>query len=406
MLDQVHPPKPPIFTHDFVIITLINFIVFFCFQMIFPILPLYVHDMGGSDVVIGLVLGVFTFSTLIARPLTGYMLDRISKRKILLLGLMIFVTAMVGYGMVTTIVAIMMVRVIHGFGWGISSTSTATIASELVPKSRFGEGMGYFSLANSLAMAMAPAFGIYVGLKYGDRSVFLISSLVAFSALLVAMFLNGTEMAPDRRTAQSSGGLYEKKAILPGVLLFFTAMAYGGVISFLPLYAAQKGINDVGAFFVIYALSILITRPTVGKMVDRFGFDVTIIPGLLCLLVSLLLLAELKDKNMLWLIAIIYGIGFGAMLTSLQTMAVRDVERDRIGAANATLFTGNDFGVGIGVMILGAIAEVYGYGAMYLFAALPLGLALVFYVFYVRQNRMPKGSLAQAGEAGQTDCKG
>lgn len=142
--------------------------------------------------------------------------------------------------------------------------------------------------------------------------------------------------------------------------MFLVAMAYGGVISFLPLFAAEKGIQNIGGFFVVYALSILLTRPLMGKMVDRWGFDYTVIPGFVCLLIALVLLADLRSSRMLMVVAVIYGTGFGAMITSLQTMAVRDVPRNRIGAANATLFTGNDLGIGLGVMLLGMVARSMG----------------------------------------------
>ena len=125
-----------------------------------------------------------------------------------------------------------------------------------------------------------------------------------------------------------------------------------------------------------------------GKMVDRWGFDYTIIPGFVCLLIALVLLADLRSSRMLMVVAVIYGTGFGAMITSLQTMAVRDVPRNRIGAANATLFTGNDLGIGLGVMLLGMVAEAWGYRDMYLFTAFPLLAALIFYVLFVRGHKL------------------
>lgn len=376
----------PIFTYNFFLITFINFMVFFCFQMVFPILPLYVQKLGGSDAVVGMVLGIFTFSTVLARPLTGYLLDRHRKKFILVGSLSVFAMVIFSYGLTASIGALMVVRIIHGFGWGFAGTTTSTIASEMIPKARFGEGMGYFSLANSLAMALAPASGIYIEMRYGDASVFFTAAVFGGLAFAAAFFLKCK--SPEVVRPAVNGGLYEKEAIIPGVMLFLVAMAYGGVISFLPLFAAEKGIQNIGGFFVVYALSILLTRPLMGKMVDRWGFDYTVIPGFVCLLIALVLLADLRSSRMLMVVAVIYGTGFGAMITSLQTMAVRDVPRNRIGAANATLFTGNDLGIGLGVMLLGMVAEAWGYRDMYLFTAFPLLAALIFYVFFVRGHKL------------------
>lgn len=237
----------PIFTYNFFLITFINFMVFFCFQMVFPILPLYVQKLGGSDAVVGMVLGIFTFSTVLARPLTGYLLDRHRKKFILVGSLSVFAMVIFSYGLTASIGALMVVRIIHGFGWGFAGTTTSTIASEMIPKARFGEGMGYFSLANSLAMALAPASGIYIEMRYGDVSVFFTAAVFGVLAFAAAFFLKCK--SPEVVRPAVNGGLYEKEAIIPGVMLFLVAMAYGGVISFLPLFAAEKGIQNIGVFF-------------------------------------------------------------------------------------------------------------------------------------------------------------
>lgn len=352
--------------------------------MVFPILPLYVQKLGGSDAVVGMVLGIFTFSTVLARPLTGYLLDRHRKKFILV-------------GSLSVLPWLFFIRVdgqyrcsygcadYSRFWMGICRDNDFDDCQRMIPKARFGEGMGYFSLANSLAMALAPASGIYIEMRYGDASVFLPLPFWGFG-ICCRFFLKCK--SPEVVRPAVNGGLYEKEAIIPGVMLFLVAMAYGGVISFLPLFAAEKGIQNIGGFFVVYALSILLTRPLMGKMVDRWGFDYTVIPGFVCLLIALVLLADLRSSRMLMVVAVIYGTGFGAMITSLQTMAVRDVPRNRIGAANATLFTGNDLGIGLGVMLLGMVAEAWGYRDMYLFTAFPLLAALIFYVLFVRGHKL------------------
>lgn len=269
--------------------------------MIFPVLPLYVQQLGGNDATVGMVLGIFTFSTIIARPWAGYLLDKHDKKYILIASLTVFAIAIFSYGLAASIAALMMVRILHGFGWGFAGTTTSTIASEMMPKDRFGEGMGYFSLANSLAMALAPATGIYIGKHYGDVKVFFLATIFGLCAFAAAFFLKCRK--PNLKVQKSKMEIYERKAIMPGVMLFLVAMAYG------------------------------------------------------------------------------------AMITSLQTMAVRDVAHDHIGAANATLFTGNDLGIGLGVMFLGTVAEKWGYRNMYLFTIIPLMAAMLFYMFYARTKK-------------------
>lgn len=381
---------PRLWTRSFIEITVINFVVFFSFQMIFPILPLYIKHLGGTDSIIGFIIGAFTFSTMLTRPLVGYLLDTISKKSILILGLVFFSLIITSYRFAHSIGMILFLRILHGIGWGFTGTATATIASEMIPKKRFGEGMGYFSLANTLAMSIAPAAGIALGTLFDYQDVFMLGGLIAACGICFSLFLQADHKHGKTTQSFSAHQPYEKSAIKPALLLFFVTITYGGVISFLPLYAYSMGIRHIGAFFIVYSLAILITRPQVGKIIDRYGFNITLIPGFICLLIGILMLSFVHTLGCLLLVGVIYGVGFGTLQTSLQTMAVRDVPFERLGAANATLYTGSDIGIGLGVMALGTIAEHFGYDTMYLFTTVPIIAGLLFYILSEKlrhQNR-------------------
>ncbi len=377
--------KAVLFTRNFMIITLINFIVFFSFQMIFPVLPLFIHKLGGSDSTIGLIIGAFTFSTMLTRPIVGYLLDTIGKKSMLLIGLTIFTMVVASYALADSTRDIFILRILHGIGWGFAGTATATIASEMIPKTRFGEGMGYFTLANTLAMAAAPAAGIYFGQKWGYLFVFKSGAILALIGILTAFFLRCKPVRKEPLRL-SKHMPYERKAVNPAILLFFVTVTYGAVISFLPLYAFSMDIRRIGLFFVVYAVSILLTRPQIGKIIDRHGFDIIILPGFFCLITGVFILAFAHSLTAFLVTAVFYGIGFGALQTSLQTMAVRDTTFERLGAANATLFSGSDLGIGVGVMSLGSVANRFGYADMYLLTVIPLIVALLYYLFFVRRR--------------------
>ena len=376
--------KQSFLSRNFFVVSLVNLFIFFGFQMIFPVLPQYIQKMGGGPEVIGLVMGIFTVSTLIARPFAGWLLDRVKRKLVLIGGLAVFMAMLFSYALAHTIALVILVRLVHGLGWGFSCTSTATIAAGIIPRERFGEGMGWFSLANSLAMAVAPAAGIYVGMHYRLQSVFYLSSALAFVALCLAFFIR----CPNRRNPPASVRfvLYDKDAVRPAVLMFFLSVTYGSVISFLPLYAAGLGIPNIGIFFSIYALAILITRPAAGKLIDRLGLDIAVLPGFLCVFIGIAGLACARELWQFGVVAAVYGLGFGALQTTIQTMAVRDTPFHRLGIANATLFSGFDLGMGLGVIALGSIAALYGYRNMYWFTLLPVIFAVLFYLVFMRRR--------------------
>ncbi|WP_245612057.1 MFS transporter [endosymbiont 'TC1' of Trimyema compressum] len=138
--------KTPLWTKDFIIILLTNLFLYFSFQLLLPTLPVYIQSLGGSDGIIGLVTGISTIAAIISRPLAGIFLDRIGKKGIFLTGLLIFIVAVLAYRWLPTVLLILIFRFIHGFGWGISTTSISTVVSDKIPRKRFGEGIGYFSL--------------------------------------------------------------------------------------------------------------------------------------------------------------------------------------------------------------------------------------------------------------------
>lgn len=152
--------KEKIWTKDFVLICLANFFVFLGFQMTLPTIPLFVEHLGGNDQLIGLVDGIFTFSALIMRPFAGHALETKGRRFIFLLGLAIFVFSVGSYSFITSILLLFMMRVIQGIGWGFSTTAAGTIATDIIPASRRGEGMGYYGLSGNLALAFGPSAGL------------------------------------------------------------------------------------------------------------------------------------------------------------------------------------------------------------------------------------------------------
>ncbi len=376
----------PLWTKNFILITIINFLVFFGFQMLLPTFPVYVKNLGGKDSIIGLVTGIFTVSALVARPLSGRVLDKIGRKGVFIAGMGISILAVLSYGWIPTIGLILLFRLIHGFGWGASSTASSTVASDNIPRERFGEGMGYFSLASSFAMAVAPAVGLYVVSKYSFHILFFVSAGLAILGFLLAFTLKYQKVEKQEQP-KVKAALYEKSSIRPSIVIFFVCITYGSLTSFLPLYAAQRGIQNIGLFFTVFAVSLLVSRPVFGKIIDRFGFDFAVIPGLSCILIAMVLLSQASVLPVFLVVAFVYGTGFGAVQSSLQTMAVVNTPPHRLGAANATFLTGFDSGIGLGAIILGAVASVVGYSQMYLWAVVSLIIAFILYFLVARKGR-------------------
>ena len=372
--------KPKIWTKDFVGITIINLLIFFGFQMLLPTLPVYVKSLGGADSVIGWIAGLTTISALFIRPVSGVAVDKLGRKGVLLAGIGIIIVVTLAYWWFPYVGIILAIRFLHGFGWGAASTASNTVASDIIPKERFGEAMGFFSLSSGLAMALAPGLGLALFAGVNASNLMLTSAGFGAIAFVLSFFFH-YHTVERQQTATRKVTIFERSSLRPAVIMFFISAAYGSIVSFLSLYALEKGITNIGLYFLVYAAAMLVTRPVFGRLVDRFGFNATMYPGLIILVIAMVILSQASTMVIFLFVALLYGVGFGAVQSSLQTLAVIYAPKERLGAANATFFTGFDGGIGFGSIVAGIVASALGYAWMYLiFSFFPI-LAGILYIF-------------------------
>jgi MFS family permease len=174
--------------------------------------------------------------------------------------------------------------------------------------------------------------------------------------------------------------VFELRAVGPSLVMFFTNTAFGAVVTFIALYALEKGITNIGPFFTVYAAALALTRPLSGMLSDRLGTDVVVIPGLVLVAASMVLLSYANTLSIFLAAGIIFGLGFGAILPSMQALAVGKVSPNRRGAATGTFFMGFDLGIGAGAVLWGLVSSSIGYSKMYLATVIPVGLAFLSYL--------------------------
>ncbi|MGI9862035.1 MFS transporter [Moorella naiadis] len=366
----------PLWTRDFILLSLANLFVFTGFQMLMPTLPKYVAALGGNSLVVGFTIGIFTISAVLVRPWLGREMDRRGRRGIYLFGLLIFVLAVLAYSMATSILFLLLLRLIHGVGWGGSTTAGGTMVTDVLPPQRRAEGMGYYGLFSNLAMAIAPALGLALLEQTSFQILFLTSAALALAAALV---VSRVKVPPVAGQGGSPPALFEPRAWRPSLIAFFLTISYGGVVTFLTLYAAERNIANIGLFFTFYAAALMLIRPFAGMVADRSGPAPILIPGLLATALATLLLSLAGSLQVFLMAGVLYGLGFGSVQPTLQAMAVADVAPNRRGAANGTFFSAFDLGIGLGSTLLGAVAQFTGFAGMYALASLfSLGGLIVF----------------------------
>lgn len=379
--------KEKIWTRDFILICLSNFFVFLGFQMTLPTIPLFVENLGGNDQLIGVVVGIFTFSALLIRPYAGHALETKGRRFIYLVGLGIFVLSTGAFGIAGGLVLLFILRIIQGVGWGLSTTASGTIATDLIPPKRRGEGMGYYGLSGNLALAMGPTLGLALVGYLSFTQLFLICGVLGAVAIALSSRIKFKPVEPVPTSKHKKLDLYEKTALPPSILLLFITVTFGGIASFLPLYTVKKGIEGIEWYFLLYAIALLISRTFAGKLYDQKGHRFVFPAGSIMIMAAMILLAWVPNSTILYLAAIIYGLGFGTVQPALQAWSVQNSPISRRGMANATFFSFFDLGVGIGAILFGQIAFWLDYHSIYIASAVSVFIAiLLYYTVFGRQK--------------------
>jgi MFS family permease len=270
------------------------------------------------------------------------------------------------------------------------STALATIVSDLVPGRRMGAGIGYFALSIVLATSLSIIVGIWL-MNLSGFTVMLGFSTAFFAvALMLSLRMRAVPFhrhleAISTRSLWSS--LFEKRAVLPALLCFLHSVAFSGIMTFIMLFGAESGIHDVFVYFIGHVLMIVASRPFVGRIYDRRGHSVVVIPGVVSMIAGLILLSYSHGIPLLVAASLFYGLGFGMVQPSLQAWAISRSPSHRKGAANGTFLSSLDLGYAIGAILTGAVASATSYAVMYRLSSLPLVLFLAIYVPMLARQR-------------------
>jgi len=371
-----------LWTRDFVIITIANLLMAIAFYFLLPTLPLYLKDkLNATSSQIGLVLSFYTISALIIRPFVGYAIDSFGRKLIYLMSFVVFSTLFLGYTIATSIVLMIIVRFIHGLTWGALSTTGSTIAVDMIPSARRGEGISFFGLSMTIAMAIGPMIAISILGETNYIWVFIIGACISIFGLLLAQNIRFPVYSiPLQRPPITIGRLIEKRSLIPSLNVLIITINYGTILSFSAIYGKEIGVNNSGLFFLLLAIGIGVSRFFSGNIFDRIGPLRILIFGMLLLIFGFPILYFFSNQYGFHIAGVIIGLGFGIIMPTFQAMVNNLVPPERRGAANSTYFTSFDLGIGIGMILSGIIAEQIGLGKTYLICSAIVFIALIMFL--------------------------
>lgn len=391
-------PSEKVWTRNFLLIILINFLVFMNHIMVLSTFPMFLEQvLGLNEAVAGAAAFAFSAVAVILRPIIGWLLDCGRRRGVLLIGLTGMLLMPLGYAasaaftasgyVLTAAVALALVcRMLHGAVLAFSNTTGATIASDALPQKRFAEGMGYFGMATALATSLAPALGLAL-MKAGFTVLFLTASGFMLISLLLCLMMKPLSVPQAEKKPLDFKTLIDADAVPASVICLVFLLTWGALENFLADYAIKNSLPSGGIFFAITAVMLFLVRVTIGKLADKKGEGIFVYSCNAAMLAAFLLLAFAPGNFSFYFAAVLAGYAFGGIEPALQSMAVHIAPPERRGSANSTFLCAYDIGLGGGGGIAGVLISALGYRSMYLILSLATVVSVLLYVFWGRHHR-------------------
>lgn len=343
----------------------------------------YAAQLGATTTTAGLVSGVYLVGAVFSRIYSGCAMQKYGRRQIALIFCLIHLAASLLYRYCSNMVLLILIRFLHGLGFGATVNAAMLIVMSEIPKSRYGEGFGIFMLSTSLGVAVGPYIGGLIYDHFGGTGCFTAASIISFVAVACVLCSNtrasdpyytlagGAGPAPQKREPLNLNRIFEKKALPISLCVFCLCFGYAALMSFHRLYAQSTNLTkEFSHFFLIYAAVLLVSRPVVGKLQDRVGDNIICYPCMLGQVLGLTLLAWRPCMITIVVCAVLGAMGYGTLCSVLNVVVNRQVEDDRRSYAITTYWAFSDFGLGIAPMLLGSVAAVSNYHILYFAAAL------------------------------------
>lgn len=373
--------KDKLVTSSYCFILAANFLLYFGFWLLIPVLPFYLSEVfSAGNSTIGIILSCYTVAALCIRPFSGYFLDSFARKPLYLMAYFIFMTMFAGYIIAGSLTLFIMFRIIQGVSFGMVTVGGNTVVIDIMPSSRRGEGLGYYGLSNNIAMAVGPMSGLFLhdaGMSF--TTIFCCSLGSCMAGFVCASLVKTPYKPPVRREPISLDRFILLKGIPAGISLLLLSIPYGMTTNYVAMYAKQIGINaTTGFFFTFMAIGMAISRIFSGKIVDRGKITQVISAGLYLVVFSFFLLSacvyliswnNVACTIVFFSVALLLGVGFGIMFPAYNTLFVNLAPNSQRGTATSTYLTSWDVGIGIGMLAGGYIAEVSTFDKAYLFGA-------------------------------------
>lgn len=386
--------KERLWTKSFIMLMVGNLFVFMSFQMLIPTLPPYIKSIGASGLEIGLVTALFSIGAVLSRPFIGFMLEYKPRKSLVITGAIMLLLITILYPISQVVVIFLSFRFVHGLVWGWSTTVNGTAAVDVIPNSRLGEGMGYFGLSITIGMIIAPSLGIFLYKITSFTNLIYISAFLGVIAviLLTAVRYQTPEAVLNTRKEELKfsyiGSSVEKSSWFPAFITIIINLGYGSVVTFIVIFGQERGIEQIFLFYIFNAIMATLARPIAGKWFDEKGPFALVLLCTFMTFIGMWVLSFAHSSLLIAIAGVLFGVGFGCLIPTLQSWALLMTPAKRRGVANGMIFSSIDLGIGLSGIIFGVLAQFVDTASIFRIASLFLIVAIALVLVMERKKRI------------------
>lgn len=370
----------------FIRIFVTNALMYLGLQMVQSLVGKYASTLGATATVAGMVSSIFAITCLLFKLFAGPSIDAFNRKYVLMAALIVIALAFFGMSISTSVEMIVAFRLLQGAGQAFTATCCLALASDTLSKEHFAAGIGTFTLAQAVCQAIGPSLGLAVAQRFQYRTTFFVAGCCMVAAAVSSMTIK-TSFVKTKKIQLTLKNIVATEAFLPTFMLFLLSAAYHTIQSFLIIFANEKGVEEIGYFFTVYAIALLVTRPMFGRMMDRIGFVKSMIPSLCCFAASFLLISFSENLFLFLLAALVSAFGYGVAAPAIHTLCMQTVPQEKRGAASSTSYIGSDLGNLVGPTFAGFVAECFGYESMWRVMTVPIFATLLLVLLTNRKIR-------------------
>ncbi len=370
---------------NLVLLFITSFLFFINESLLLPTLPLYLSDLDYPHMNLGIVLGAFALGVFAFRPFAGKLTDQKSRKLSLLVGVLVFTITPVFYLFSTSFYYLVFIRFVHGTGLAFFTTSYPTMVSDIAPEEHRGEIMGHMSIASSLAFAFGPLLGFGIYASHGIDMLFYACIAMGFVSLVICLFINESfTRTVKAKSISFLKILFGRIMFVSSAIILIQALIIGGILAFLPVMLKNELELNVGLYFTVNSISVVVFRYFISHLSDRFGRGPVFFYSFLLILASVVLIANINSMPMMIVAAMVNGLGSAGCAPSLMAYMADTFDQDVRGSAFSIFYGAFDIGILSAGLILGIVADFTGLRNMFLVSAVFGAVGIVFFTLLIQ----------------------